>query len=141
MENGIAVLPSVPSDVESLTLTASDLLSRMTALLDRVNKMPIEQALDETRQVMQSVRTLTDAPEIRASVKTLDKTLQDADHSLDRLDTLLASAAQAYGGESEVRREIVDLLREMQETARSVRVLTNYVEQHPEAFIRGKGAQ
>jgi paraquat-inducible protein B len=141
MENGIAVLPSVPSDVESLTLTASDLLSRMTALLDRVNKMPIEQALDETRQVMQSVRTLTDAPEIRASVKTLDKTLQDADHLLDRLDTLLASAAQAYGGESEVRREIVDLLREMQETARSVRVLTNYVEQHPEAFIRGKGAQ
>ena len=136
----LAELPSVPSDMESLTLSASDVLSRMAGLLDRVDKMPLEQVLDDTRGLLQAFRSIADAPELKSSVRSLDKTLGDADQSLQQLDALLASAMQGYGGNSQVRREVVDLLRQLQDTAKSVKLLTDYVEQHPKSIIRGKGA-
>ncbi len=139
IEGGIPVMPSVPSDIESIEAAATGLLSHLTALLERVNKMPIEDVLQEARDVMQAYKSLAEAPEIRSSLKSLDKTLGDADTSLTALDGLLASAQSGYGNDSQVRREIADLLRQLQDTAKSVKLLADYVEQHPESFIRGKG--
>jgi paraquat-inducible protein B len=68
-----------------------------------------------------------------------DTTLTIADDTLKQLDATLASATSGYGGESQVRTEIVDLLRQLQETAKSVKLLTDYLEQHPESLLRGKG--
>jgi paraquat-inducible protein B len=133
------VLPSVPADIESLEASAGELLTHLTQLLERVNKMPIEDVLQQARDVMQAYKSLAEAPEIRSSLKTLDRTLGDADTSLTALDGLLASAQSGYGNDSQVRREISDLLRQLQDTAKSVKVLADYVDQHPEAFIRGKG--
>ena len=133
------VLPSVPADIESLEASAAELLTHLTQLLERVNKMPIEDVLQQARDVMQAYKSLAEAPEIRSSLKTLDKTLGDADTSLTALDGLLASTQSGYGNDSQVRREISDLLRELQDTAKSVKVLADFVEQHPESFIRGKG--
>ncbi|HXQ52566.1 MAG TPA: MlaD family protein [Stellaceae bacterium] len=140
LEGKIPVMPSVPSDLESLTLTATDLLSRMAGLLERVNNMPIEQLLQQALSLVQSFRALAEAPELRSSVKSLDKTLADADQSLHQLDELLASASRGYGGDSQVRRELIELLKQLQDTAKSVKLLTDYVEQHPDAILRGKGA-
>ena len=133
-------LPSVPSDLESLTVSLTDLLSHMAVLVDRVTKMPLEDLVQDTRSVLQSLKSLVSAPEIRDSVRALDKTLTDADASLHQLDTLVASATTGYGGDSQVRRGMLDLLRQLQDTAKSVQLLADYVEQHPEALLRGKGA-
>jgi paraquat-inducible protein B len=138
-EGPVPVMPSVPSDIESLETSATELLAHLTQLLERVNKMPIEDVLNDARGVMQSYRDLAQTPELRGSIKSFDKTLTDADTSLQALDGLLASAQSGYGNESQVRRELSDLLRQLQDTAKSVKVLADFVEQHPESFIRGKG--
>jgi paraquat-inducible protein B len=46
----------------------------------------------------------------------------------------------AYGTDSQVRAELMDTLRQLQETLRSAQGLTNYLEQHPDSVIRGKSA-
>jgi paraquat-inducible protein B len=43
-----------------------------------------------------------------------------------------------YGSNSQVRRDLTDLIRQLQDTARSIRLLADFVERHPEAMIRGK---
>jgi len=133
-------LPSIPSDMESLTVSVNELLNRMSSIMDQVSKMPISQLMGDAHDVLQSLKALADAPELRGSIRTLDKTLGDADESLRQLDALLASANSSYGSDSQVRREMVDLLRQLEDTAKSVRLLADYLESHPESLIRGKGA-
>jgi paraquat-inducible protein B len=38
-----------------------------------------------------------------------------------------------------MRADIEDTLKEIQRAARSVRILADYLEQHPEALLKGKG--
>ena len=52
---------------------------------------------------------------------------------------LVDSANASYGNGSDVRRQLVDLLRQLQDAARSMKVLADTIEQHPESIIRGKG--
>ena len=44
------------------------------------------------------------------------------------------------GKRSPTRAEIDNTLREIQKAARSVRLLADYLEQHPEALLKGKGS-
>jgi paraquat-inducible protein B len=135
----IAQLPTVPSDIEALTTSLQTILKKVAAL-------PLDDLVHDVRDFMQSLRAVTDAPELRESIRNLSKTLGDADKTLaiaddtmKQVDTALASVTSGYGGESQVRTEIVDLLRQLQETAKSVKLLTDYLEQHPESLLRGKG--
>ncbi|MDH3919424.1 MAG: Paraquat-inducible protein B, partial [Rhodospirillales bacterium] len=50
----------------------------------------------------------------------------------------LISADGVIGERSEVRYDLSLLMKELTEAARSIRFLTDYLEQHPEALLRGK---
>jgi len=141
MVDKIPKFPTVPSDIETLTASLSAVASKVAAL-------PLNELISDVRGFIQSFKAITDDPALRAVIGNMnqtlagaDKTLNAAEAALKQLDATLVSATSAYGGESQVRRELVDLLRELQETARSVKQLADFVEQHPEAIIRGKGEQ
>ena len=59
--------------------------------------------------------------------------LHDVPSVLHLADPLLGAAGPDFGGD-----EGLLALRDVGEAARSVRVLADYLEQHPEAMIRGK---
>jgi paraquat-inducible protein B len=145
-EGKIPVLPSVSSDMASIEATASGLLVRLSGLADRVAKMPLEGVIADTRGALQAMQRLADEPQIRGVLGTANttlssatKTLNQANETLTQLDALLSSANAGYGNGSEVRRGLVDLLRQLQDTARSMKALADALEQHPESIIRGKG--
>ena len=138
-EGRIPVLPSVPSDMASIEATANGLLVKLSSLMDRVQKMPLEGVIDDTRGMLQSFRKLADEPQIRKVLGSADTTLTQADETLHNLDKLLASADAGYGNNSDVRRNLADLLRQLQDTARSMKALADSLEEHPESLIRGKG--
>jgi paraquat-inducible protein B len=145
-EGNVPVLPSVPSDMASLESNASALLAKIDGLMDRVSKMPLEGVISDTRGTLQSMQKLADSPAIRdvldstdKTLNTADKTLAQAQDTLQQFDTLLASANAGYGNGSEIRRGLADLLRQLQDTARSMKALADALEQHPESLIRGKG--
>ena len=75
----------------------------------------------------------------------LDLTLVSARGSLENLNSTLTNASTTLtnanglvGPRSEQVQEIDETLQELKRAATSVRVLTDYLEQHPEALIRGK---
>jgi paraquat-inducible protein B len=152
-------LPTVPNQLENITRS-------VTETLDRIAALPLDAMVDEVRKILKSVENLTGSPELKDAVKLLNKTLIATEHlanqadakavpvleslrqasdaaglAIRRADTTLGSMDNGYGGNSQVRRDLSDLLRQLQDTARSIRLLANFVEQHPETFLRGKAGE
>jgi len=50
----------------------------------------------------------------------------------------LASADKTLGANSQFKRDLDNLMSQLKDAARSIRVLTDYLEQHPEALLQGK---
>jgi paraquat-inducible protein B len=108
-------IPTVPTDLETVTRS-------VTQVLDRLAALPLEDTVKDARALLASLRGAGDS----------------ADATMKRVDSTLASLNASYGRDSQVRSETIDLLRQLQETAKSVRLLANFLEQHPEALMRGK---
>ncbi len=71
------------------------------------------------------------AAELKSALQKLDGALDSAQSTLDTLD-------RQIGGDTGLEYEVSTTLREVRDTARSLRVLTDYLQNNPEALIRGK---
>jgi paraquat-inducible protein B len=61
--------------------------------------------------------------------------------SVQRTDKLLASLQTGYGGDSRFSRDVSQLMSQLSDAARSIRVLADLLSRHPEALIRGRTDQ
>ena len=59
--------------------------------------------------------------------------------ALDEAKTALNSVDDLVGKDSATRADLENALNELSKAANSIRTLTTYLEQHPEALIKGKG--
>ncbi len=74
-------------------------------------------------------------PEGAKTLEDLRTTLGSADRVLRNTDSTL------FGKDSPAPQDLRDMLQELTRTARSVRVLVDYLERHPEILIRGKSEE
>ncbi len=65
------------------------------------------------------------------TISNLNKTIVQAEETLKSVDTMFAQ-------DSAMSQELQSSMRELAETARSLRILADYLERHPEALLRGK---
>jgi paraquat-inducible protein B len=115
-------LPTTPGQLQAVEQGLGDLVTKLS-------KLPLQQIGANLEKSLASLDlTLVTA---RGSLQNLNTTLSDA-------STTLTSANGLVGPESEQIQEIDETLQELRRAARSIRVLTDYLEQHPEALIRGK---
>ena len=70
---------------------------------------------------------------LRRTTTTANDVLRDAGAAFRSADSLVGENAQ-------LRFDLAELLAELTEMARSIRVLADYLEQNPDALLRGKGA-
>lgn len=70
---------------------------------------------------------------------SLKETLETASAALEQTEKTLASIQEAVAEDSALRYEISTMLKDLSAAARSIRVMTDYFERHPEALIKGKG--
>ncbi len=84
------------------------LASGLTRIVERLDEVPIKQIGDE----------------LNKSMKALSATLEAANSLLDP--------------DGPTRRELTRAITELAQAARSARLLAEYLEQHPEALVRGK---
>jgi paraquat-inducible protein B len=70
----------------------------------------------------------------------VDPLSQSVTETLKSVDTAFKSIDELVGKRSPMRADIEDTLKEIQRAARSVRILADYLEQHPEALLKGKGS-
>jgi paraquat-inducible protein B len=105
---GTRVLPTVPTSIQEIT-------RNVTAILNKVKEFPFDRiGADMTR-----------------TIANLDKTLVQADETLKTIDKMFAD-------DSPISQELQTSLRELADAARSLRILSDYLERHPEALLRGK---
>lgn len=72
--------------------------------------------------------------------KELQSSLEAATQTFQRAETTLETIEDATKGDSQLMYRLKRALDEFESLARSIRVLADYLERHPEALIRGKGS-
>lgn len=150
------------------TTDAGDLDSIMAAaqrVMDKLAALPIEDVVAEVRRIVVRADSIIASPEVMRSVRAFDRALAQVEGItrttnaeigplLTRLEGAAGAAEEAtraakstfgtanavLGGDPRGRRNLAELLGELTGAARSLRLLADYVERHPEALIRGKAA-
>ena len=130
-------LPTLPNGLDELQTQVSEIVAK-------INKVPFEQlsadlhktlaSLDATLgSAEQLVKKLNNdvAPEITAAMQDVRKTLNTANQTLGTADRTLAEDAP-------LQQDLRQTLREVNRAAASIKVLTDYLERHPESLLRGK---
>jgi paraquat-inducible protein B len=116
-------LPTVPRTLQSLQ-------DSLTRLLTKLNSIPFE-AIGKSAQ-----STLANANDVMARLGT--DVVPQAHNTLSAAQSALDSANDALQPDSQLQQNTSDAMRELARTAESVRILTDYLERHPEAVVQGK---
>ena len=122
--------PSNPASLEQLQAT-------LMQILQKIDKMPLEELAVDARQTIQTLGT---------TLKNADKILRQVDASvvpelrttLDDVRKTLGSAKQTLSADAPLQQDMREMMRELSRAAQSLRGLTDYLERHPESLIRGK---
>ncbi len=100
----------------------------------------LRRALENADSAMRSVRRLADNADER--IVPLSEGLQKASADLGKLleeaSSVFESIESSLSDNSDLRVRAVEAMEEVAEAARSVRILADYLERHPEAFLQGK---
>jgi len=146
--------PSLPS---TSTGDLSSVMSKTDQILTKVNNVPIEAIGQSVRRTVERLDQLTSSPQLSDGLRHLDSTLTEADALLhavrpqagplvaklndaaDQMQQAATSANRLLGGEGAAQDESLPAaIRELTNAARSIRALSDYLNRHPEAVIRGK---
>jgi paraquat-inducible protein B len=134
----VPVLPVVPS-------TLPDLEAKISSIVAKLEKLPIEQiGTDASKALVTLNSTLEGATAALSNIDTnltpaLKTTLDELRQAVASANLLLANTdATLLGKDAPAQQELRDALQEVAAAARSVRVLADYLDRHPEALIRGK---
>lgn len=118
-----AQIPTVPGSLDKLQ-------KQLEGIVEKFSQLPTDQI----------------AANLNGSLSELQKTLKQVNGSvlpqmrstLEQANHTLAQAHETLGEDSPQRQQLSQALEEMQRTARSVRVLSDFLGRHPEALIRGR---
>lgn len=120
----IIEIPTLPSIGESFLQTVQKL-----PLRDIV--MDMNALLKEADKLVKSINR--DAPDVMRDVSALT-------HSLSQVAKKTETALESFDADSRTMLDLNKMLRDFSAAAQSLRNWSDYLERHPEALIRGKGA-
>jgi len=126
-------IPTVPTTLG--TVTAS-----ITEVFDRVRKLPLEEVMEELKKSIPALReTVLQARKLM--VKADEETLPQAKATLEQAQKTLAQADRVLSADAPVQQDLRRTLQEAEKASRSLKILTDYLELHPDALIFGKGKE
>jgi paraquat-inducible protein B len=153
-------LPTIRSTSERLAQALGDLdlkgiekhLLSSLAGVDRFINNPdltaslraLKDTLQEARQLLTRVDSQVDpvSGDVKKTVKEFGKLAANIDARVGGLatgfDTTMSAAKGVLSADSPLMVELENTLKEISAMSRSIRQLSNYLDQHPEALIRGK---
>jgi paraquat-inducible protein B len=116
----------------------ASLEAKLNSILTKVDNMPLASIGVDVKNVLGSLnQTLKQADTLISRVDT--ELLPEGTKTLEALHQTIADADKALvGKDSPTAQDLHDLLQELTDTARSVRIFVNYLQQHPSMLILGK---
>lgn len=136
--------PVVPGSMDQLQ-------KKLMQIAQKIEKIPLEELAGDAGKTLHSLdATLKSAdkllknvdgtviPEARSVLVETRQSLEDVRKTLGEARKTLGGATQVLSGDAPVQLDLRETLREVSRAAQSLRVLGDYLEQHPESLIRGK---
>ncbi|MCE9661654.1 MAG: MlaD family protein [Burkholderiales bacterium] len=116
--------------------TLSEIQPQIAEIVEKVSKIPFDEIGKDLRSTLAGANAAISrlTPEAQKAMAEVQKTLARAQASLDNLDRNVTDPG------APVQQNLQETLLELQRTARSLRVLSDYLQQHPESLLRGKPA-
>lgn len=135
------------------------------SVVDQVGKLPVAQIGDNVKAITDHIDTLISGPQLKdtidhldQSVAELDRTLQEAGPQIgptikslhETVDTLRSTAkeidstaaalkAMSGGSPASPNGNLQQAMAELTQAGRAVRTLADYLDQHPESLLKGRG--
>jgi paraquat-inducible protein B len=148
-------IPRFPSAPGSSNL--DDITAKAAVFLNKLDAVPLGDIGANLNRIIGNLDRLTSSPELKDSLThlhstltSIDKLLQDVQPQIGPLIGKLNDAVAELSGTATALRQIAEsggpnedaslpeAIRQITEAARSIKTLTDYLDRHPEALIRGK---
>jgi paraquat-inducible protein B len=167
--------PITLKSIEKSYIEIPTIPSTSAKLADALEKLDLKALGDHLESTLAGIDKFVNNPDLSASVRGLNETLQDARKLLARIDRqvdplskdlkktvndfgklavnidaqvggvatgfdkTMAAARGVLSQDSPLMAELENTMKEISAMSRSIRQLSDYLDQHPEALIRGKG--
>ena len=153
MEEGVIVLPSKSGGLSGIE-------DSLATVADKIASMPLQQIGDHLNDLLAHTDGTVNGPQLKGAIVQLTATLAHvqalaahADRGLDPLLQRLPQIADelqqtvqhandtlsAYGGNSDFNRSLKQTLGQLGDTARSLRLLADFLKRHPSSLLFGRG--
>ena len=146
-EGGYPIFPTVPAPMVEIS-------TKFMQILDKIDRLPIDQIGKDLRDTVHGAKQIAESPDILEAIRNLNATLAETRLLVSDLRTKvtpeinsvlegarqsLANAEQILNADSPLQVKMNTALEEISGAARSLRLLMDYLERHPESLLRGKG--
>ena len=134
------VIPSTSGGLDSILAAASNIANKLDRLpLDEIGAN-LNGTLRSANGALGSVEQLARKADqglspVLQRLPTVVTALQDA---VARAGRTFGSLEASYGRDSQFNRELERAMTQVGDTARSIRILADYLDRHPEALVRGR---
>jgi paraquat-inducible protein B len=151
-DGDISRFPSLPG-----SSNLDDITAKADVFLTKLDAVPLEDIGANLRRITGNLDRLMSSPELKDSLTHLHSTLASIDALLHDVQPQIGpligklndAAAELSGTAAALRRvaesggpnedaSLPEAIRQITEAARSIKTLTDYLDRHPEALIRGK---
>jgi paraquat-inducible protein B len=156
-EGDALLMPSQAGGFDNITTSLSDIMTKL-------DKIPFDQIGLNLASALKSVDRTVSGPDVQNALRKLSETLTDVQHLvrhtdqgvtplLQRLPQISQDLQQAvrhadsllgeggYGGNSDFNRNLSRVLDQVNDAARSIRLLADFLDRHPEALISGRTSE
>ena len=126
---GVVTIPTSPG-------TLSEIQPQIADIVSKVSKIPFDEIGQDLRKTLAGANAAIGqlTPEAQRALAEVQRTLTKAQGSLDSVDR------NVIDPNAPVQRNVEETMVELQRTAKALRVLADYLQQHPESLLRGKPA-
>ena len=149
--------------VPSVLSTIGQFKQSIEGILVVLSNLKLPELIADARKTMQSIDGLASSPEIVRAIGSLESTLKRTESLVSQVDqkigplmdsvtttsetaqgtlvqanATLKTADNVVAADSQVVYSLNELLEELTQAARSIRVLADYLEENPDALLRGK---
>ena len=143
------VIPTLPTQIEEIA-------SKVGQFIAKLDKLPIDQIGNDLKDTLQGARRIANSPEIGETLHSLNTavkeiqmltatlrtgTAPELNAVLKQAQLSLATSKAVLETDSPLQYRMKETLEELSDAARSLRVLVEYLENHPESIVTGKGSE
>jgi paraquat-inducible protein B len=151
---GAGSLPEIPA---ASTTDIKGLETKANQILAKVDAIPFQKIGENLRQISDHLNTLTGSPKLMRIISQVDDATEQLDKTVrqvgpqiqpivmklrqtaDEADSTVAAAKKVIAGDPASQdSDVPAVLHQVGEAARSLRVLADELERHPEALVKGK---